>query len=204
MSLNSSSDESKLLRDLSQGSELAFTSLYNQYKNVVYSTALKITKSKVLAEEVVQDVFLKIWINHQNLGEIHNLENYLFIISRNHIFDMIKKIARETNLSADVNYKNTTAEDTDTAIKDDQYSVILNQIVDQLPPQQQKIYKMAKWDGMSHQKIGEDLGISTETVKKHMSQALKFVRFKISPYMNMFLLISLFSMGYVFLIYSIK
>lgn len=192
MSSNSSLDQKKLLLELSQGSELAFTKLYNQYKNIVYATALKITKSKTLAEEVVQDVFLKIWQNHENLAEIANFENYLFIISRNHIFDMIKKIARETNLVSDINYKNTVSDDTDSAIKDDQYNIILNQIIEQLPPQQQKIYKMAKWDGLSHQKIGENLGISTETVKKHMAQALKFVRFKISPYMNLFMSILLF------------
>lgn len=192
MSLNSNFDQSKLLYELSQGNELAFTKLYNEYKNVVFSTALKITKSKILAEEVVQDVFLKIWQNHENLAEITNIENYLFIISRNHIFDMIKKIARDTSLVIDSNYKSTSTNDTEDAIKDDQYNVILNQIVDQLPPQQQKIYKMAKWDGLSHQKIGEDLGISTETVKKHMAQALKFVRTKISPYMNMFMTLLLF------------
>jgi len=192
MSLNSNSDQSKLLYELSQGNELAFTKLYNEYKNVVFSTALKITKSRMLAEEVVQDVFLKIWQNHENLAEITNIENYLFIISRNHIFDMIKKIARDTSLVVDSNYKSTSTNDTEDAIKDDQYNIILNQIVDQLPPQQQKIYKMAKWDGLSHQKIGEDLGISTETVKKHMAQALKFVRTKISPYMNMFMTLFLF------------
>lgn len=192
MSLNSNSDQSKLLYELSQGNELAFTKLYNEYKNVVFSTALKITKSRMLAEEVVQDVFLKIWQNHKNLAEITNIENYLFIISRNHIFDMIKKIARDTSLVVDSNYKNTSTNDTEDAIKDDQYNIILNQIVGQLPPQQQKIYKMAKWDGLSHQKIGEDLGISTETVKKHMAQALKFVRTKISPYMNMFMTLFLF------------
>jgi len=192
MSLNSNSDQSKLLYELSQGNELAFTKLYNEYKNVVFSTALKITKSRILAEEVVQDVFLKIWQNHENLAEITNIENYLFIISRNHIFDMIKKIARDTSLVVDSNYKSTSTNDTEDAIKDDQYNIILNQIVGQLPPQQQKIYKMAKWDGLSHQKIGEDLGISTETVKKHMAQALKFVRTKISPYMNMFMTLFLF------------
>lgn len=193
MSLNSSFDENKLLHELSQGSELAFTELYNRYKNLVYGTALKITKSKVLAEEAVQDVFLKIWQNQEKATEITNFENYLFIISRNHIFDMIKKIARETNLASDITYKNSAADDTDTAIKDDQYNVILNQIIEQLPPQQQKIYKMAKMEGLSHQKIGENLGISTETVKKHMAQALKFVRFKISPYMNLFMSLFLFS-----------
>jgi RNA polymerase sigma-70 factor (ECF subfamily) len=192
MSSNFSSDQSRLLYELSQGSELAFTKLYNEYKNVVFGTAFKITKSKILAEEAVQDVFLKVWQNQKNLAEIIHFENYLFIISRNHIFDTLKKIARDTSLVSDMKYQNASANDTDTEIKEQQYAVLLNEIVEQLPPQQQKIYKMAKWEGLSHQKIGEDLGISTETVKKHMSQALKFVRVKISPYMNMFMTLLLF------------
>lgn len=192
MSQNSNTTEQKLLLELSQGSELAFTTIYNKYKNIVYSTALKITKSKILAEEAVQDIFLKIWQNRETLAEIANFENYIFIISRNHLFNSIKKIARETSIISEINLNDTGLIDTDITIKDEQYNTILNQIVEQLPPQQQKVYQMAKRDGLSHQKIGEDLGISTETVKKHMAQALKFIRIKISPYMNMFMSLLLF------------
>ena len=192
MAQNSNIAEKKLLLELSQGSELAFTKIYNQYKDIVYSTALRITKSKTLSEETVQDIFLKIWQNRESLAEVEHFENYIYIISRNHLFNSIKKIARESNLALEVNSKDTGFIDTDTSIKDEQYNTILNQIVEQLPPQQQKVYKMAKWDGMSHQKIGEDLGISTETVKKHMAQALKYIRLKISPYMNMFMTVFLF------------
>lgn len=192
MAQNSNIAEKKLLLELSQGSELAFTKIYNQYKDIVYSTALRITKSKTLSEETVQDIFLKIWQNRESLAEVEHFENYIYIISRNQLFNSIKKIARESNLALEVNSKDTGFIDTDTSIKDEQYNTILNQIVEQLPPQQQKVYKMAKWDGMSHQKIGEDLGISTETVKKHMAQALKYIRLKISPYMNMFMTVFLF------------
>ncbi|BDU27061.1 MULTISPECIES: RNA polymerase sigma-70 factor [unclassified Flavobacterium] len=192
MAQNSNIDEKKLLLELSQGSELAFTNVYNQYKNTVYSTAFRITKSKILSEEAVQDIFLKIWQNRETLSEIDHFENYLYIISRNHLFNSIKKIAREATLASEINLKETGFIDTDTSIKDEQYNIILNQIVEQLPPQQQKVYKMAKLDGLSHQKIGESLGISTETVKKHMAQALKFIRLKISPYMNMFMTFLLF------------
>lgn len=192
MAQNSKIDEKKLLLELSQGSELAFTNVYNLYKNNVYSTALRITKSKIQAEEAVQDIFLKIWQNRDALAEVDHFENYLYIISRNHLFNSIKKIARETSQITEFNQKEAGIIDTDSNIKDEQYNTILNQIVEQLPPQQQKVYQMAKRDGLSHQKIGEDLGISTETVKKHMAQALKFIRLKISPYMNMFMSLLLF------------
>jgi RNA polymerase sigma-70 factor (ECF subfamily) len=192
MAQNSNSDEKKLLLELSLGSEFAFTNLYNRYKNIVYSTGLKITKSKILAEEAVQDIFLKIWQNRENLAEISNFENYIFIISRNHLFNSIKKIARETSVRSEISLTDTGLVDSDISIKDEQYNTILNKIIEQLPPQQQKVYQMAKRDGLSHQKIAEDLGISTETVKKHMAQALKFIRLKISPYMNIFLSLLVF------------
>ena len=190
MTLNSTSNEKNLLYDLSQGSEVAFTKLYNQYKNNVYAVALKITKSKILAEETVQNVFLKIWQNHQNLVEIESIENYLFIIARNQIFDMLKKTARDTAFLAAATSENkfsVEADKADNAVQDDQYSHILNRIVEQLPPQQKKIYKMARQEGLSHQEIAEDLGLATDTVKKHMAQALKFIRQKIAPYMHIFM-----------------
>ncbi|KAF2516629.1 RNA polymerase sigma factor [Flavobacterium foetidum] len=192
MARNSDVNEKELLLELSQGSEPAFTTMYNLYKNNVYSTALRITRSKIQAEEAVQDIFLKIWQNRENLAEVTHFENYLFIISRNHLFNSIKKIARETSLVSKNDLNETGFIDTDLNIKDEQYNTILNQIVEQLPPQQQKVYQMAKRDGLSHQKIGEDLGISTETVKKHMAQALKFIRIKIAPYMNMFMSLLVF------------
>ena len=124
MAQNSNIDEKKLLLELSQGSELAFTNMYNQYKNIVYSTALRITKSKILSEEAVQDIFLKIWQNRENLSEIDSFENYIYIISRNHLFNSIKKIARETNLITEINQKDTGFIDTDSNIKDEQYTTI--------------------------------------------------------------------------------
>nr|WP_294782369.1 RNA polymerase sigma-70 factor [uncultured Flavobacterium sp.] len=187
MTLNSTSNEKIILYELSQGSEVAFTKLYNQYKNNVYAVALKITKSKILAEETVQNVFLKIWQNHHSLAEIESIENYLFIIARNQIFDMLKKTARDTASLTAVNSDNTFSVEADSSVQDDQYSHILNRIVEQLPPQQKKIYKMARQEGLSHQEIAENLGLATDTVKKHMAQALKFIRQKIAPYMHIFM-----------------
>ena len=100
MAQNSNIGEKKLLLELSQGSELAFTTIYNQYKNSVYSTALRITKSKILSEEAVQDIFLKIWQNKENLIAIDNFENYIYIISRNHLFNSIKKTLTTLGLFA--------------------------------------------------------------------------------------------------------
>jgi RNA polymerase sigma-70 factor (ECF subfamily) len=157
MPLNIDFNENELLHELAAGSERAFTILYDQYKNVVYASALKITKSKTLSEEVVQDVFMKIWLRKEELKDITDFESYLFI-------------------------------STDSFLKDEQYNVLLNQILLKLPPQQQKIYQMAKVEGLSHQRIAEILDISPLTVKKHMAQALKLIRVQLARHINLIII----------------
>nr|WP_315246722.1 RNA polymerase sigma-70 factor [uncultured Flavobacterium sp.] len=193
-SLDSSSNESKLLYELSKGSESAFTSLYNRYKNVVYSCALKITKSRTLSEEVVQDVFLKIWFKKESLNDIAHFESYIFVTARNHIFNMLKQIAKERTLKSKMNYTDLSFDTADAPLEDEQFTSLLNEVIDQLPLQQQKVYRMIKEQDLSYQEIGEFLNISPLTVKKHMAQALKFIRLKITRHINVFVI----SMGYFF------
>ncbi|QOG02124.1 RNA polymerase sigma factor [Flavobacterium sp. MDT1-60] len=185
MSLNIDFNENELLHELAAGNERAFTILYDQYKNVVYASALKITKSKTLSEEVVQDVFMKIWLRKEELKDITDFESYLFISGRNHIFNMIKKIAREDTFKNNMKHNDFSFNATDSFLKDEQYNVLLNQILLKLPPQQQKIYQMAKVEGLSHQKIAEILDISPLTVKKHMAQALKLIRIQLARHINL-------------------
>lgn len=188
MSVNSGFDGSKILHDLSQGNEQAFTILYNKYKNIVYSLALKITKSKTLSEEVVQDIFLKIWEKKDELKDIGDFESYLFISGRNHIFNMIKKTAKDEIFKKNIGNSDFSSYAADSFLEDEQYSLLLDQILLKLPPQQQKIYQMAKVEGLSHQKIAEILDISPLTVKKHMAQALKLIRIQLARHINIFVI----------------
>jgi RNA polymerase sigma-70 factor (ECF subfamily) len=188
MSVKDSFDEIKILYELSHGNERAFTVLYNKYKNIVYSLALKITKSKTLSEEVVQDVFLKIWQKKDELKDIGDFESYLFISGRNHIFNIIKKMAKEENLKKNIGNSDLSSYATDSFLEDEQYTLLLNQILLKLPPQQQKIYQMAKVEGLSHQNIAEILDISPLTVKKHMALALKIIRIQLARHINIFII----------------
>ncbi|SHH91700.1 RNA polymerase sigma-70 factor, ECF subfamily [Flavobacterium sp. CF108] len=188
MSVNSSSNQKQLLDELSKGSERAFTDLYNRYKNVVYSCALKITKSRTLSEEVVQDVFLKIWLKKETLTDIAHFESYIFVVARNHIFSMLKQIAKENTLKSKFNYNDISFDLTDAPLEEEEFTSLLNEIIKQLPPQQQKVYRMAKEEDLNYQQIGELLNISAMTAKKHLAQALKFIRIKLTNHINLILL----------------
>src|SRR5438552_2957533 len=88
--------EQELLVQLKMGDEVAFTQLFRDYSPTVYKAAHLFLKSNTLAEEVVQDVFLKLWLKRAEMDVIRRLDDYLFIMARNLIFDRIKKRAYET------------------------------------------------------------------------------------------------------------
>ena len=95
MSFSHSYTENELLRLIAEGDKNAFTQIYNNYRNKIYSIAFDLTESTAVAEEIVQDVFLKIWVKRDSLNEVEHFRAYLFTITRNYVFTALKRIARK-------------------------------------------------------------------------------------------------------------
>ena len=177
MKVENTYSDVELLSLLQKDSEYAFTLIYDRYKNLIYSVAIKLLKSSFSAEEIVQEVFLKLWARREHLVSVENLEAYIFITARNIIFDRIKKVAKEVVLQERALQNFSQQEDkTDFRVRERQIDEILFKITELLPPQQRIVFNLVKGQGMSHEKVAEKLQISPLTVKKHMSQALKFIR----------------------------
>lgn len=169
-------DERKILNLIAQGNELAFTQVFDRFRGKIHTVALRMLKSSTLAEEVVQEVFLKIWMRREKLTEVQNFEGYLFMIARNFIFDYFKKVANEAEASKLFMLYAQAANNTDHKAIENEYMKLLQTIIDQLTPQQKQVYRMAREQFMSHEEIAQALNISRLTVKTHMAQALKFIR----------------------------
>src|SRR5258708_27390174 len=88
-------DEKVLLARVSAGSEKAFRELFDQYRDRVYNFSMHLTRSEILSEEIVQDVFMKIWINRSNLTNISFFASYVRVAARNTALDYFRKLARE-------------------------------------------------------------------------------------------------------------
>jgi RNA polymerase sigma-70 factor (ECF subfamily) len=161
---------------LAEGSEHAFTLLFDHYRGKVYSVAWHFLKSPVLAEEIVQDVFLKIWLKRQDLKEIQNTENYLFILTRNLIFDRLKALSYESAAQKKWPAPSASVDDGDYRVRQNQCEELLHQAVDLLPERQREVYRLAKMQGLSQEAIAGQLQLSRLTVKKHMAEALKSIR----------------------------
>jgi RNA polymerase sigma-70 factor (family 1) len=173
----SEDNERILLLQISEGDERAFRILFNHYWKNIYGVAMAFTKSDTLADELVQDIFLKIWLKREQLATIEKFGNYLFILSRNHIFNELRKKTREKPFTESLlNYIRDTAPCPDDVLYFKQTTELLNNAIGHLPVQQRRVYQLSRENGLSHEAIAVSLRISKNTVKSHIHQALLFIR----------------------------
>lgn len=173
---NNTYHEKQILELLADGSEYAFTQLFNHYSTRVFQVALRFLKSRELAEEVVQEIFLKVWMRRGEMVDTDNFGSYLLTMARNHVFDRIKQIAKEAATKKEFVQVVQSVDGADHHLIDKQYQELLQEAVNQLPPQQQQVFRLARVEGLSHQAIAEQLHLSRLTVKTHMAKALQAIR----------------------------
>jgi RNA polymerase sigma-70 factor (family 1) len=170
-------DEATLIARLKEDNEQAFELLFNRYHNLVYKVAMLYVKTPSLAEDIVQDVFMKIWFQRKNLPDILSFESWIYTISRNLTINCLKKLAHERNARTALGNEHDQFDNTtDHRIRNSQYNELLQQAILHLPEQQQKVYRLAKEKGMSYEAIGRELSLSPLTVKTHMARALTAIR----------------------------
>tara|TARA_R110002124_G_scaffold191438_7_gene358838 strand:+ start:643 stop:1230 length:588 start_codon:yes stop_codon:yes gene_type:complete len=175
-------EEPKLLQRLAKGDETAFRSIYDRYWNMVYTTSLKFLYSNTTAEDIVQDIFSKVWIHRKDLENVQNLEAYLKVITKNHLYSEFRKWAvEERRRDLFLNQSNFTTSDADYLILNQEYAEMLHDAVAELPDRQREIFLLSRTEGFSHEKIAEMLNLSQGTVKNHMVRALHNIKQKLSP-----------------------
>jgi RNA polymerase sigma-70 factor (ECF subfamily) len=185
--------EKELLRLISEGDEQAFAAVFNYYRNKVYGLALKLTHSTTVAEEIVEDVFLKIWTRRATLNEIENFNAYLFIIVRNETFKILKQIAKNYKIvllaENNASLVHNNAED---YLVDKEFTSLLQRAIDRLPHQQKQVYKLMKEEDLKRGEVAELLHLKPETVKFHLAQAMKNIRTYCMLHLNLFIVVILF------------
>ena len=151
--------------------------LFDTYYQSLGLYIFKVTESREAAEDIVQDTFIKVWEKRESLTEIRNFSNYLFILSRNRTLNYLRETAkaRENHLiwSKEVLEESYVI---DSPSRVEEYNQIVEKAISSLPPQQQKVYRLSRYERMKHEEIASLLGLSKETVKKHMQLALNCLK----------------------------
>ena len=170
-------NERSLLQQIAAGDEKSFAVIFHHYTKVIYPFAYKLTHSQDLAEEILQEVFLKIWANRSSLAEIENFGAYLNRITRNHCYNVIRRLAHEAIVSAELaNAMTEEVHNTEDDVIGKDLQRSLNKAINQLTPQQKLVYTMCYNDGLKYEEVASRLNLSRSTVHSHMKLALKFIR----------------------------
>lgn len=180
-------NEQLLLLEASKGNELAFKELFDQYKTYIYSVAFRILKTANYSEDVLQEVFLKVWLNREKLAEINNFKAYIATIISHHIYNLLRKLAYESIYAQQVIRQEKLHYSVNDFYYMDESSHFYSDLekgMSSLTPQQEKIFRLSRIDGLKHSEIAALLHISKETVKKHVMASLQIIRSHMNYYHN--------------------
>jgi len=167
-----------ILIEVSKGNEAAFKTLFDTYRPNIYTTALRVTNNEFMAEDIVQDTFVKVWINRHTLTQVDNFEKWLYVLSKNITLDILKKQAH---------YKAYAIEETKAALirvypeadylaQDKDFQGLLQKAIDRLPEKQKETYRLIREHYLKREEAATMLNVSPETVKSNLEQAMKSIR----------------------------
>ncbi|HCY42731.1 MAG TPA: RNA polymerase sigma-70 factor [Prolixibacteraceae bacterium] len=178
LNLNKDNITYELLTRLKNGDMLAFDRVYELYSHKLFSFVFKILKNEAEADDIVQEVFVKIWESRQKLEDYRLLNSYIFTIAYNNSIDLIRK--RINNTKYLEHLKNSSVINvTPNLISQIEFNELNSQadkLIANLPERQKQVYLLHREEGLTYPEIAERLGISKNTVENHMVKALKYLR----------------------------
>jgi RNA polymerase sigma-70 factor (ECF subfamily) len=175
--------ETELLQQLVQGDADAFRQLYERYQGRIFLFAYRFTKSKNEAEEIVQEVFVRLWEKRGQIKIEKNFSNYILRVTKNLVLDGLKKAAYDKKLQQHIQTQMKALQHHDAEeMLQKELQRLYQQAVGQLSPQRKKVYLLSREEELSYDEIAERLGISKNTVRNQVSEALQFIREYISSH----------------------
>lgn len=172
--------EYNLIEMLNQGNKDAFTALYDCYWKQVYHFCRLYLSNSDHIDEIVQEVFIKVWESREFIKKEDNFKGLLFIITRNLIFNQKRKRLNEDFYKLTVLSAMEESYSIDEEIDANDLKKYIDAIIEELPPQRKLIFNLSRKNHMSYKEIARELNISEKTVEHQISDAIKFLRQNIS------------------------
>jgi RNA polymerase sigma-70 factor (family 1) len=168
-------NEKELHLRVAEGDVKAFSEIFYHYQHRLYPFLLKRTKDPEIATEILQNIFLKLWVNRERLAKMENPEGYIYKMAANQIFDYFRELATEQRLKNLHAIGKNSDRSTEEAVDLRETQRIISEAVELLPAQRKLIYKLRQ-EGLRYDEISAELGLSVNTIKNQLILAAKFVR----------------------------
>ena len=170
--------DTSIIKRLSEGDQSAYRVVFEHYYPRIWEFVRRIVKSESLAEDITQDIFVKIWERREIFGvEVHSFSKYIYIMSRNAALNALRQSSRTTPIADSGTIKE---EQGSSSLEESYYAkekeLIIRLTVCQMPEQRRRIFEMSRYMGMDNQTIATTLNISKKTVENHLTLALKTLR----------------------------
>ena len=167
-------EEKELLEKLRQNDKDAYLKLYSHYRGPIYHFITRFVKSPFYAEDILQDVFLKIWEIRSRINPELSFKAYLYRISRNLVYKFLKKAAAdEAILAHTMHFFKPASDEVEISLQWKEYEKKIEEAIQQLPPKRQKVFRLCREENKSYDDVSNELSISRNTVKEHMVLAMK-------------------------------
>lgn len=180
--------DSQIIKRLSDGDQGAFRVVFEHYYPRVSEFVRRIVKDDNLAEDITQDIFVKIWERREIFGvEVQAFGKYIYVMSRNAAINALRRSGRVSSLSNELLNKsdNDSVEESYYA---QEKELIIRLAVCQMPEQRRRIFEMSRYMGMDNQTIATTLNLSKKTVENHLTLALKTLRSILAVWASLFLI----------------
>ncbi len=191
LALNTSNTDRQLLQRLSEGDKSAFDELFSTNYDMVYSAALIMLKSPEIAGDITQDIFLSLWENRQKAVVIENVKGFLYNNVKFIVHKRLRRMKVEDAYTRYLKYKESTIiipREPENLLSASQLQTSIQQGIAQLPPQQQRAFRLSREQGLSHDQISQLIGVSKKTVKDYIVRSLAFLRQHLAQHLRLLLL----------------
>jgi RNA polymerase sigma-70 factor (ECF subfamily) len=178
-------NEKDLLLRISEGDCHAFNELYLRVNASLYNAVMIYIKDENLTQDILQEIYSRIWSHRQKLTSIENLKNYLFIMARNVAFNHLKHFTLEQKFKANLNtHAGEQVAYPEIRSEQNRLDELLQKAIHRLPAQQQRAWLLSQEESLSYIEIAERMHLSKYTVKRHLEVARQAVRGYLSQHIH--------------------
>jgi RNA polymerase sigma-70 factor (family 1) len=168
-------DEETLLPAIEAGDEESFSVLYHHYYPFLYGFVLKFVKVPALAEDIIQDTFLKIWEGRDQLSTVKFFPAFLYSMAKNHTLNILRSLSRSNNAMS-VLVRQFQEQRLDDEVLASDYRKFIENALLSVPPRSRDVFQKCREQGLSYEQVAEEMGISRNGVKKHMVNVIRTLK----------------------------
>lgn len=165
-------EDSRLIALLREGDPLSFEILFQKYYVRFYNFVFNLTKNSQAAEDIIQNVFMKIWINRASLRPDQSIHNYIYVLSKREMLNHIRDRKAYVQVERLVITEQPSEEVTDQSMALKELDERIRRFIADMPEQRRKVFLLSRYRGLTNKEIAEMMGLSVRTVDRHINLAL--------------------------------